>query len=55
MVASGHPDCFTVYYMILQSDQDSEEAGDKAIEELCNWASDVWLHTNLMLFKHVLD
>ena len=55
MVASGGLDCFTAYYTILWSDQDSEEARDKAIEELCNWVSDAWLHTNSMLFKHVLN
>ena len=41
--------------MILWLDQDSVEARDKAIEELRNWVSDAWLHTNLMLFKHVLN
>ena len=41
MVASGHPDCFMVYYMILQSDKDSGEARDKAIEELHNRVGDM--------------
>ena len=39
----------------VQLDQDSAEARDKAIEELHNRVSDMWLHTNLMLFKHVLN
>ena len=40
MLASGHPDCFTAYYMILLSDEESVEAKDKVIEELLNWVSD---------------
>ena len=55
MLASGHPDCFTAYYIILWSDKESTEAKDKAIEELRNWVSDTWLQTNVSLFKHVLD
>ena len=55
MLASGHPDHFTAYYMILWSDEESTEAKDKAIEELLNRASDTWLQTNALLFKHVLD
>ena len=55
ILASGHPDHFTAYYMILQFDEESTEAKDKVIEELCNWASDTWLRTNASLFKHVLD
>ena len=51
-LASRHPDHFTAYYMILQSDEESMEAKDKAIEELHNRASDVWLQTNALLFKH---
>ena len=44
MLASGHLDCFTAYYAILQ-----------AIEELLNKASEVWLWANASLFKLVLD
>ena len=43
MLASRHPDHFTVYYVILRSDEESTEAKDKAIEELLNWASEAWL------------
>ena len=43
MLASGHPDRFTAYYVILQSDQESSEAKDKAIEELLNKVSEAWL------------
>ena len=43
MLASRHPDRFTAYYVILQSDKESLEAKDKAIEELLNWASEAWL------------
>ena len=55
MLASGCLDCFTAYYMILQSDQESSEAKDKAIEELLNKVSEAWLWANASLFKHVLD
>ena len=55
MLASGRPDCFTAYYMILQSDEESMEAKDKAIEELLNQVSELWLQTNVSLFKHMLD
>ena len=41
--------------MILGSDKESSEAKDKAIEELLNSVSEVWLQTNASLFKHVLD
>ena len=54
-LASGHPDCFTAYYVILWSDEESTEVKDKVIEELHNQASDAWLQTNALLFKHVLD
>ena len=43
MLASRCPDCFTAYYMILQSDEESTEVKDKAIEELHNRVSDAWL------------
>ena len=43
MLASGRPDRFTAYYAILQCDQESLEAKDKAIEELLNKASQAWL------------
>ena len=52
MLASGH---FTAYYVILQSNEESTEAKDKAIEELLNRASEAWLGTNMLLFEHVLD
>ena len=55
MLASGHPDCFTAYYVILWSEEESTEAKDKVIEELLNRVSDMWLRTNASLFKHVLD
>ena len=43
ILASRHLDCFTVYYMILQSDKESAEAKDKVIEELLNQVSEMWL------------
>ena len=43
MLASGHLDHFTAYYTILQSNEESMEAKDKAIEELLNRVSEVWL------------
>ena len=55
MLTSSHPDYFTAYYVILQSDQESSEAKDKAIEELLNRASEAWLRANASLFKHMLD
>ena len=54
-LASRHPDCFTTYYEILRSGQQSSEAKNKAMEEILDQASKVWLATNAMLFKHVLD
>ena len=44
-----------MYYDILQSDQQSSEVKDKAMEEILNQASQTWLKTNAALFKHVLD
>ena len=44
-----------MYYEILRSDQQSSEAKDKAMEEILNKASEVWLKTNSVLFKHVPD
>ena len=55
MLANGHPDRFTAYYVILLSDEESMEARDKAIEELLNQVSDAWFRTNVSLFKHMLD
>ena len=55
MLASGLPDHFTAYYMILWSTEESSEAKDKAMEELINKVSEAWLWTNVSLFKHVLD
>ena len=43
MLASGHPEHFTAYYVILWSNQKCLEAKDKAIEELLNRASEEWL------------
>ena len=54
-LASGRPDHFAMYYKILQSDQQSSEAKDKAMEEIINKASEAWLQTNASLFKHILD
>ena len=54
-LASSHPGCFATYYKILQSDQQSSEAKDKAMEEILNTESEAWLQTNMSLFKHVLD
>ena len=54
-LAGGHPDCFTMYYKILQSGQQPSEAKDKAMEEIINQASHAWLKTNAALFKHILD
>ena len=39
-LTSGRPDCFTAYYAILRSDQESSEAKDKAIVELLHRASE---------------
>ena len=55
ILASGHLDRFTAYYVILRSDDESTEAKEKAIEELLNRVSEVWLRTNVSLFKHMLD
>ena len=55
MLASGCLDHFTAYYVILQSDQESLEPKDKAIEELLNRVSEAWLRANMSLFKHMLD
>ena len=44
-----------MYYEILQSDQESLEAKDKAMEEIISKASEAWLQTNTSLFKQVLD
>ena len=44
-----------MYYKILQSDQQSSEAKDKAMEEIINKVNEAWLQTNVSLFKHVLD
>ena len=55
MLTSMRPDHFMTYYVIVRSDEESVEAREKAIEELCNWVSDTWLCTNSSLFKHVLD
>ena len=54
-LASGHPDRFAMYYKILQSNQQSSEAKDKAMEEIINKANKAWLRTNVSLFKHILD
>ena len=43
MLASGRPDRFTVYYVILRSAEESSEAKDKAMEELINKVSEAWL------------
>ena len=43
MLASRHPDHFTVYQVILQSKVESLEAKDKAMEELIDKASKAWL------------
>ena len=51
MLASGHPDRFTAYYVILRSDEESTEAKDKAMEELLNRVSEAWLRTNASSFK----
>ena len=55
MLASGRPDHFKAYYVILGSKEKSSEAKDKAMEELLIKVSEVWLRTNGSLFKHVLD
>ena len=52
MVASRHPDHFMAYYVILQSDKDSGEARDKAIEELCNRVGDAWLQQTHAVQTH---
>ena len=44
-----------MYYKILQSDQQSSETKDKAMEEIINKANEAWLQTNVSLFKHILD
>ena len=54
-LASGHPDRFATYYKILQSEQQSSEAKDKAMEEILNKVSEAWLQINTSLFKHILD
>ena len=42
-LASGHPDHFATYYEILQSDQESSEAKEKAMQEIINKVSEAWL------------
>ena len=42
-LASGCPDHFAMYYKILQSDQQSLEAKDKAMEKIINKANEAWL------------
>ena len=54
-LANGRPDRFMTYYEILRSDQQSSEAKDKAMEEILDKVSQVWIKTNAVLFKHVLD
>ena len=54
-LASRHPDHFTTYYEILRSGQQSSEVKNKAMEEILDQASKVWLTTNVALFKHLLD
>ena len=55
MLASRHLDHFAAYYTILQSEEQSSEAKEKAMEDLLNKGSEAWLRTNVSLFKHVLD
>ena len=54
-LASRRPDQFLTYYEILQSDQKSSEAKDKAMEEIVSKENEAWIRTNASLFKHVLD
>ena len=53
MLVSRCLDHFTVHYTILGSEEESSEAKDKAIEELLNRASDMWLQTNVSLLVTV--
>ena len=55
MLASGHPDQFSTYYQILQSDKEPSAAQDKAMDEIISTASKAWSQANMTLFKHVLD
>ena len=41
-LASGHPDRFSTYYQILQSDKEPSDARDKAMEEIIGAASQAW-------------
>ena len=54
-LASGHPDWFSTYYQILQSDKEPSAARDKAMEEIISTASKAWSRANACLFQHVLD
>ena len=53
-LASGHPDWFSTYYKILQSDKEPLTTRDKAMEEIISAASKAWSQANVTLFKHVL-
>ena len=41
-LASGHPDRFSTYYQILQSDKEPSATRDKAMEEIISTASKAW-------------
>ena len=56
-VASGHPDCVTTYYTMIQSEGEGVEAEklDKAIDCLHKEAGEAWLDTKSILFCHTLE
>ena len=56
-VASGHTDCVTAYYTMIQSEWEGVEAEklDEAIDYLCKEAGKAWLDTNSILFHHALE
>ena len=56
-VTSGHPDCVTAYYMMIQLEGEGVEAEklNEAIDHLCKEAGKAWLDMNSILFHHTLE
>ena len=54
-VASGHPDCYTVYYAIMHTEGENNTEHEEAIEYLCKKEGQAWLDTDSTLFWHILE
>ena len=54
-LASRCPDRFSTYCQILQSDQESLDTRDKAMEEVISAVGQAWSQANAGLFNHILD